>query len=1594
MEKVLEEEEEVRAEEEEEGEPQVQLQFKQALNWKAGKPIAVSELLKRLEALARELQSYDQDEVERDSMLKIAEELGSQQLIGHKDRGVKAYTACCLVDILRLCAPNAPYTPMQLKEIFNLFIHTIFPALADPSSTYNGQHLYVLRSLAEVQSIILIQDVPGHPALIEALFKQCFDVLGGPTKSNSGEELSKNVEHHMTSLLSTVVEETQNLGNEVVETILAQFLRTSPKVASNGTGKGKKGAAAQVEESQATFSLSEAPPAYNMATNVCNSAFDKMGRYVSRYVSAILLDASVNESTTTTTGKKAGKRRISDDVDDDDDDTRGSMDLGPTKKAHELLRELWRATPQILQNVIPNQLETELTAENVQLRLLAVETVADMISGIGHAGPPPPTPLNPAAYPSQSLLEAADKIVPYNFLTTPLAPTSFISKYYQTYQEFLNRKHDKSSIIRAAWATAAGRVLMTSAGGVGLDAEEEDKLLRNFADSLIDLDEKVRFAAVKAVERFDFDDIIEKLGSKGGVSDEGSILANLALRVKDKKQHVRDDSIRLLAKLWGVAEGAIAEGSERVSKLLGPIPSVILESYFVNDPAINALVDRVLYESLLPLNYPPIKPKAQTNGNSQRVKDSQAASADGAELDPDRIRTERILLLIRDLEQKAKTVLFTIQINQTGMGKFMTTFLETCEKYNGGVMDSDENGIKQNLGKLITTWASRLPEPSKVSEDLWKFANMHDRRSYQLIRFCLAADSDYRKIQKSLRELTKRIQENAGATTTLLDTITLLVYRCSNLLYNRSHVPAIIEFSKSDENGLGSTAHEVLKEISKNKSEVFKTHVQELCRSLEADAPTAKKPNSPNAVDDLKACAEFARHFPKDVPKERKFLQAILNFVSYGEPPKAAKYGVFIILTTADRQGMYAKDIFKQCTQGFTYGSGNYLARLAALSQLMLLAPHHLEESETELVVDIAIRQVLLNPDATPTPGDNDPAWEDQMDDDCAAKVWALKILTNRLRGYGPDDETVEEAHKPVFQFLNTLVQKHGQISKTSGSPAAHQSWLRLVASQLLLKLCCEKRFNQRLLATAFNCLATVAMDSNEHVRSGFVNKLMKYLGQSKLSYRFYTPLFLLGHEVVPSIKNRATTWLKSRGAFFAKKKETPLEAVFARLLSLLAHHPDWTTEEDSNPDDKSTDFENDLKMLLEFILFYLKCVAIKDNISLIYHISQRVKQVQDGIIPADTPGPLSREVMNERLYALSDLSQHVIETYAEAQGWHIQAWPGKKMSMPAGIFVLLPDHDIAQAVAMKRYLPEREKFIEEVETMVKDSLKSRKRKHDTSDSRAKKRSKITSSAAADKKAKRTAKALKTPKKKSAGASQFSSDAVAPSSEPSRRSTRGANHKSYVESSDEEELANGVEDVQMEDAEEEEGESVAGAEPASEPAVIDEEEEAEEQEDKEVVEAAAVIQEGEEEDDEEVVEAPAPRKGGRKAATTLKKANGTHAKSTPAKSIPMKSSPTKPTPAKSTPAKPTLASTVGRSSRGKKTVYDMDMDSDEEQEEKEEVEPVALLSKAKAKTPKAKTAPPPKAAASKTKAKTKGIKGKAVARKTDEWDVPESDDDG
>jgi sister chromatid cohesion protein PDS5 len=100
------------AAEEEEKPP---IKFNESLSWRPGKPIPIDTLLKRLNTLSKELSEIEQDEIDPTSLNKVAKELAAHQVLNHKDKGVRAYAACCIVDILRLCAPDAPFTGTQLK---------------------------------------------------------------------------------------------------------------------------------------------------------------------------------------------------------------------------------------------------------------------------------------------------------------------------------------------------------------------------------------------------------------------------------------------------------------------------------------------------------------------------------------------------------------------------------------------------------------------------------------------------------------------------------------------------------------------------------------------------------------------------------------------------------------------------------------------------------------------------------------------------------------------------------------------------------------------------------------------------------------------------------------------------------------------------------------------------------------------------------------------------------------------------------------------------------------------------------------------------------------------------------------------------------------------------------------------------------------------------------------------------------------------------------------------------------------------------------------------------------------------------------------
>lgn len=1078
------------------------------------------------------------------------------------------------------------------------------------------------------------------------------------SKASSGELVGKDVEHYMTQVLEMLIDEASTVPSTVIDIIMAQFLRAAAPGAARD-----KAEQADRDENQTTLLLKDEPAAYKMARAVCVENPEKMARFVGQYFSDVIMEAS---------GLAGSNGQRAADSDDEDGPAGPSEeDLKELRKAHLLIRELWKAAPALLQNVIP-QLDAELSADNVSLRQLATETLGDVISGIGAAGPPPPPALDPAAYPLYKMSDFETDDVSSNPLTTPLSPMSFAQTYHQPYQNFLSRKNDKSAVIRASWTTAVGYILSTNAGGIGFSREEERALVRGLGEKLNDSDEKVRLAGVKAIESFSFRDLILKLASDGGLEKENSILSSLADRCRDRRPQVRVDAMDLLGKLWAISTGEILAGNKIVVDALSAAPSKIYSSFYANDLEVNVLLDRVVFECLVPLSFPPPKKGAKNaNGNSQ--SQSQSATAG---YDQDAIRAERILLLVRSLDQNAKKAFFAIQARQPQFAKILQTFLRACDDFNGGVMEEDEERKTGNLKKTMKYISQFFADEAKVQSELLKFAKANNSRNYQLVKFIIGPESEFKTARNALKELVKRLQ--GAQLSGVADVLIPLLYRSGYFMFNRSHLSTILEYSRTDNDGFGSTAHEILNEISQRTPDLFKSHIGDLCRDLAEKAPTATQPNEPSVVETLKACASYARKYSSEIPKDKKFVQVMINFALYGTPWKAAKYAVNIVLARKDESSLLnATKLFKEVMKDWKYGSPNFLNKLAIVAQLELLTPKVTLDKD-QAILDM-IQDIVKN--VRTDAKDSDPEWvnDADMDEECVAKCLALKILVNRLRAEeqdrGESEEDLKSKARPVFKALKTLITRKGEMCKTKETPKHHKSRLRLLAGHLVLKLCKEKQLDDHLPPEDFDALALVAQDAHPQTRRSFIEKLQKYLVQNKLRPKFYTIVFITAYEPVTEFKNRVETWIRSRVHYYQSSGHIVMEAIMPRLLSLLAHHPDFNHLED------------DLVDHSRYIIYYISNVATESNLGLIARYAERTKQTRDAIDPEKS----------ENLYMVCDLALAVIRKWQEKRGWAFETY-SKKIGLPSGLFQLLPNHDAAQENLDKQFIPESvDKRLDEV---------------------------------------------------------------------------------------------------------------------------------------------------------------------------------------------------------------------------------------------------------------------------------------------------------
>ncbi|KAK4687777.1 sister chromatid cohesion protein PDS5, partial [Tremellales sp. Uapishka_1] len=325
------------------------LDFKEDLK-ASGKGATTDVLLKKLKTLFQKLQELVQDETDLRSVDKVKKPLVTDSLMHHKDRGVRAYTACCLAEILRIYAPDAPYTGEELRDIFQFFVIQVCDNLKVASSQvrplmtsksrgtqdaqpsvqritdipYFTEYSSLLENLANFQSVVLILDVPGGDDLMERYFNGFMEIIR--------PDMNKSLIRHLAEILSTLIDESASIPSGVMDCLIRQF---------------------------ENYASSPETPSFQLAVDVCNQTAERLQRHILAHYSEVQLNHGRDPS---------------------------PADLKILAEAHTLLLTMYRHCPALLLNVIP-LLEDNLRAvDEIPLRQMSVRTLGAIFGERTKAG--------------------------------------------------------------------------------------------------------------------------------------------------------------------------------------------------------------------------------------------------------------------------------------------------------------------------------------------------------------------------------------------------------------------------------------------------------------------------------------------------------------------------------------------------------------------------------------------------------------------------------------------------------------------------------------------------------------------------------------------------------------------------------------------------------------------------------------------------------------------------------------------------------------------------------------------------------------------------------------------------------------------------------------------------------------------------------------------------------------------------------------------------------------------------------------------------------------------------------------------------------
>ncbi|XP_013592626.1 PREDICTED: ABC transporter F family member 4 isoform X2 [Brassica oleracea var. oleracea] len=185
-------------------------------------PPSADELLTLLDETESLLRKVEQDQPlsMQNALIPTKKALVSSDLLTHPDSDVRVSVVSCLTEIVRITAPEAPYTDDQMKDIFRLTIEA-FEKLADASSRSYQKAESVLDNVSKVKSCLVMLDLECDDLILQ-MFRMFLRLI----RSDHPRVVFSSME----MIMITVLDETEEVSKEFLDILLASVKKDNQNV--------------------------------------------------------------------------------------------------------------------------------------------------------------------------------------------------------------------------------------------------------------------------------------------------------------------------------------------------------------------------------------------------------------------------------------------------------------------------------------------------------------------------------------------------------------------------------------------------------------------------------------------------------------------------------------------------------------------------------------------------------------------------------------------------------------------------------------------------------------------------------------------------------------------------------------------------------------------------------------------------------------------------------------------------------------------------------------------------------------------------------------------------------------------------------------------------------------------------------------------------------------------------------------------------------------------------------------------------------------------------------------------------------------------